>query len=78
MSTEKLSQLTFQVLAKGDVLLSEIVPVSNSKTFQFEFKPTLTMVPKANLVAFYITPDGEIISDFLQLEFGNELNNFVS
>lgn len=77
-STENLSQLVYQVLAKGDVLVSEIVSISNTSNFQFELKPTFAMVPKANLVAFYITPDGEIISDSLKLEFDNELKNFVS
>lgn len=36
------------------------------------------MVPKANLIVYYIRPDGEIVSDRLKIEFDNELQNFVS
>lgn len=78
LSTEKLSELTYQVVAKGDVLLSDTVSVPSEKHFQLEFQPTLPMLPKSNVVVFYITSDGEIISDSLKLEFGNELMNFVS
>jgi CD109 antigen len=51
--------------------------IPNKKSFQFEFMPTLEMVPKASVIVFYITDDGEIISDSLKIEFGNELRNFV-
>lgn len=36
------------------------------------------MVPKASLIVYYIRPDGEIVSDQLKIEFGDELQNFVS
>lgn len=35
------------------------------------------MVPHVNLLVFYITEEGEIISDNVQIEFGNDLRNFV-
>lgn len=78
ISTEALAQLTYQVLSQGNVVLSETVKVPNSKTFQIEFKATLAMVPNANVIVYYITSDGEIISDSLVLEFENEMKNFVS
>ena len=66
------------MISKGDVILARDVKVSDKKEFQIEFTPTAAMVPKANFVVFYITDDGEIVSDSLKLEFGNELRNFVS
>lgn len=36
------------------------------------------MVPKANLIVYYIREDGEIVSDQITIEFGDELQNFVS
>lgn len=77
-ATHTLQQLTYQVLGKGDVLLSGIFQVQNKTDFQFEFTPSLAMVPNANVIVYYITSDGEIISDSLQIEFGNELKNYVS
>lgn len=35
------------------------------------------MVPKAQLIVYYMK-DGEIISDTIDIEFGEELHNFVS
>lgn len=77
-TTEKLTQLTYQVIGKGDVIVSETIPVDNQKNVQFEFTPTLAMVPTANVIVFYMTDDGEIISDSMKVEFGNELRNHVS
>jgi CD109 antigen len=78
MATEEMSQLTYQVLGRGDVIISKTVQVPNSKSFNFRFLASFAMVPKANLIVFYIRPDGEIVSDNLKVEFGDELQNFVS
>lgn len=78
LATHDLTHLTFQVVAKGEVVVSKVVDVSHKKQHQIEFAPTLSMVPSAHVVIYYITADGEIISDSLKVEFGNELRNFVS
>lgn len=78
LATKNLKQLTYLVVGKGNVIVSEIVEVPNKKDFQIEFTPSLAMVPKVSVIVYYITSDGEIISDSLKLEFGNELKNFVS
>jgi CD109 antigen len=72
-----LNQFTYQLAGKGDVIISDVVKVPNKKNFQFDFSPTLAMIPKANVIVYYITEDGEIISDNLKIEFANELKNFV-
>lgn len=77
LSIKELSQVVYQVIAKGDVVVSETITVPNKKSFKLEFMPTLAMLPKANVVVFYITDDGEIISDSLKIEFGNELRNHI-
>jgi hypothetical protein len=77
LATKPLKQLTYQVLSKGDVVSSETLSVPDAKSFHIEFTPSLAMIPKVNFVVFYITDDGEIISDSLDIEFGNELRNFV-
>lgn len=78
LCTENLKQLTYHVVGRGDVITSGVVEVPNVKSFQFEIKPTMAMVPKANVVVYYITDGGEIISDKIVINFGNELQNFVS
>lgn len=78
LTTEEMSQLTYQVMGRGDVIVSKTVPVQNSKSFTFKFLASFAMVPNAHLVVYYIRPDGEIISDQVKIEFGDELQNFVS
>lgn len=65
------------MLGKGDVIVSNVVKIPNQKHFTITFDPTLAMIPTANVIVFYITTDGEIISDTIKIEFGNELQNFV-
>lgn len=78
VATEEMNQLTYQVLGRGDVIISRTLQVPNSKNFNFRFLGSFAMVPKANLIVYYIRDDGEIISDQLKIEFGDELQNFVS
>lgn len=78
LSTHELKKLNYQVFAKGGIVLSETIEVPNEKNFLLEITPTIAMVPKADIIVFYMTPDGEIISDTIKVEFENELSNFVS
>lgn len=73
-----MSQLTYQVLGRGDVIVSKTFPVYGSTKYNFRFLASFAMVPKASLVVYYIRTDGEIISDHIKIELGDELNNYVS
>lgn len=77
-ATEDLTQLTYQILGRGDVIISRTIQVPQARSFNFKFLASFAMVPKASLVVYYIRPDGEIISDQLKIEFGDELQNSVS
>lgn len=70
--------MTYQIVGSGDIIELVNVKVGNLKNFQIEFMPTSRMAPKVNVVVFYMTSDGEIISDSLKIEFGSEMRNFVS
>lgn len=69
---------TYQVLGRGKILESKYVKAKPSKKFEFTITPTLDMLPTAYVLVFYIEASGEIISDYVAIEFGNELKNFVS
>lgn len=73
-----MNQLTYQVLGRGDVIVTKTLPVYGLKKFNFRFLASFAMVPKANLVVYYIRADGELISDHLKIQLGDELQNFVS
>lgn len=78
IATEEMDQLTYQILGRGDVIFSKTLQVPNAKNFNFRFLASFAMVPNAHLVVYYIRKDGEIISDHIKIEFGDELQNFVS
>ncbi|CAH1708831.1 unnamed protein product [Chironomus riparius] len=77
IATEGMSQITYQVLGRGDVIVSKSLPVFGSNKYNFRFLGSFAMVPKATLVVYYIREDGEIISDHVKIELGDELNNFI-
>jgi len=77
-ATEEFESLTYQVLGRGDVIVSKTIPVSPTQNYNFKFLASFAMVPKASLIVYYIRSDGEIISDTLKMEFADELQNFVS
>ena len=78
LATHPLTMLSMMIMGKGDVIASETFEVPNSKKYLIEFKPTLPMLPNVKIVIYYITEDGELITDSIKIEFGNDLKNHVS
>lgn len=72
-----MKSITYAIIARGAIVLSSMIPVSNYKKFSFKFPSSFEMVPQATLLVFYIADGGEIISDSVQLDFGDDLRNFV-
>ncbi|XP_037031199.1 CD109 antigen-like isoform X2 [Bradysia coprophila] len=75
-STEPLEYFTYQILGRGDIIVTRTEPVPKTTHFVFNFLASFAMVPKAQLIVYYMK-DGEIISDQIEIEFGEELHNFV-
>ena len=73
-----MNKVTFQILGRGDVVISKTLVVPNQKTHSFRFLASFAMVPKASLVVYYIRPDGELVNDRVEIEMGDDLQNFVS
>ncbi|BES88504.1 thioester-containing protein [Nesidiocoris tenuis] len=77
-STAELSHLTYQVLGRGDIVLANSVQVPRGeKTARFRFLATYLMAPTAHLVVQYVSPEGEVIADGLDIELEGTLQNFV-
>lgn len=73
-----MTELTAQVSSSGEVIVSEMFAVPNSTKYVVKIKPKVTLVSKLNVVIYYITENGEIISDSVSVEYGKELRNKVS
>lgn len=76
-STESLRYLSYQVLGRGDIIVTNAVEIPNRKSHTITFLASFAMVPKAQFIVHYIK-DNEIISDKLEIDLGTDLQNFVS
>lgn len=65
------------MLGRGDIIVTNSVEIPNRKSQTFTFLASFAMVPKAQFVVHYIK-DNEIISDRLEIDLGEDLQNFVS
>jgi len=78
LATEPINRLTCQLVARGRVVMTKTIAVPNSTEHEFSINPTAEMVPRANLIVYYFTDDGEIISDQKDIFFEDEDKaNFV-
>lgn len=68
--------ISYQVLGRGDIILTNILEVPNRKNHDITFIGSFAMVPKAQFIVHFVK-DGEIISDRLEIEFNEDLQNFV-
>lgn len=78
LATKAISQLSYQIFGKGSLVESKTISFDSTKNALISFIPKVTMIPKAHVIIFYLTSDGEMVSDKVDVEFGNELINFVS
>lgn len=76
-STEGLRYLSYQVIGRGDIILSNSIEIPNRKSHIINFLASFAMVPKAQFIVHYIK-DSEIVSDRLEIDLGDDLQNFVS
>lgn len=76
-STESLRYLSYQVFGRGDIIYTNTVEIPNRKSHVLTFLASFLMVPKAQFIVYYVKDD-EIISDKLEIEFAEDLQNFVS
>jgi hypothetical protein len=76
-ATKNLEQLIYQVIGSGSVLQSETIQTPRTKQYELSFQPKQEMIPKSQVIIYYIASNGEMISDKVELEFANELKNQV-
>lgn len=77
LSTKEISQLSYQIFGRGCSVEANTVKFENTKDYTLNIKPSFLMIPKAQLVVYYLSHEGEVISDRIEIEFGNELVNYV-
>ncbi|XP_054723322.1 CD109 antigen-like [Uloborus diversus] len=68
-ATEPLSQLVYEVLGRGNILLANAIEIPNVKTYRFSIPVTYKMAPKARVVIFYVRQENnEIVADAVNFD----------
>lgn len=75
-STVNMRYLSYQVLGRGDIIVAKTLEIPNLMSYTFSFLASFAMVPKAQVIVHYVKGD-EIVSDHLQIDFDNDLQNYV-
>jgi len=78
LSNVNINSVDYVIFGRNKIAASGQLSALNSKSFKLNLVPTAEMIPSAKMIAFYVTTNGEIISDYKILNFDNELRNFVS
>ncbi|KAL7044063.1 hypothetical protein ACKWTF_001755 [Chironomus riparius] len=76
-TSKSASFAVFQVLAKGLLKISKLIPLDYGYA-NFSITPKFSYTPKAHCIVYFITEDGDLISDSIVLNFDNQFPNFVS
>lgn len=66
-STHKMSKLTYLLIGKDAIVFANTVPVKNQSKIILKFNATSKMVPRADLLVYFMTQNGFIASDSLQV-----------
>jgi Alpha-2-macroglobulin bait region domain len=76
---EKMKRVTYNVIGRGNMLLSQTVDMGTKFQQNVEIEATQAMVPNSSFVVHYITDDGMLISDQTDFQIApTELTNPVS
>ncbi|KAL9927450.1 thioester-containing protein 3 [Glossina fuscipes fuscipes] len=73
---EPIKYFIYQLVGRGDILLSRSVEVSDSTQYTFKFLATFAMMPRAKLL-IYTVINGELVYDELDVELEESLLNNV-
>lgn len=71
-------RIDYLIFARNKPLKKGRLLELKSKSFKFDLNPSFEMIPEAEMIAFYVSESGEIISDRKTLKFEKKLRNFVS
>ncbi|XP_046569081.1 CD109 antigen-like isoform X2 [Haliotis rubra] len=76
--TEDVPFITYQVLSRGTVDITDQVTVSGQNPVHFNVPITATMAPEAHIIAYYVKTSGEVVADSLSFSVDDVFDNKVS
>lgn len=66
-STHRMTKLTYLLIGKDSIVFANTVPVKQQSKIILKFNATAKMVPRATLLVYFMTQNGFIASDSLQM-----------
>ncbi|XP_033743827.1 CD109 antigen-like isoform X3 [Pecten maximus] len=78
VSTSPIQKLVYQVLGRGTIAVSGSVDGGSATAFPFHVPLNSKMAPNARIVAYYVRPDGEIVTDSISFDVSGTFENEVS
>ncbi|XP_013387199.1 CD109 antigen-like [Lingula anatina] len=75
-TTEPVSKIFYQILGRGEIEASGRVTLSSDNTFDVVLTPN--MGPQADMVAYYVRQDGEIVNDGITFMVDGAIQNAVT
>ncbi|XP_014247621.1 CD109 antigen-like isoform X2 [Cimex lectularius] len=76
-STNEMTYVMYQVIGRGDIIHANTINFPPSKSTTIRFLATYAMAPVAHVVVQFISPQGEMIADVVDIELKEILQNFV-
>lgn len=76
--TSNISELRLVVISFGKILYTSSTPVFFHTSSSISFKSTEEMFPLVDVLVYYVSESGEIVSDDLRVRFENKAQNKVS
>ncbi|XP_046569084.1 CD109 antigen-like isoform X2 [Haliotis rubra] len=76
--TEDVPFITYEVLSRGTVDITDQVSVGGQNPVQFNVPVSATMAPEAHIIAYYVRKSGEVVADGLSFSVDDIFDNKVS
>ncbi|XP_048243994.1 CD109 antigen-like [Haliotis rufescens] len=76
--TEDVPFITFEVLSRGTVDITDQVSVGGQNPVHFNVPISATMAPEAHIIAYYVKKSGEVVADSLSFSVDDIFDNKVS
>ncbi|XP_070500687.1 CD109 antigen-like [Chironomus tepperi] len=77
-SKHNMDQLTYQVIARANLIQTKTIKFKTTKDIILDFMPQKSMAPTSLIIIYFVSENGKHISNTLEVPFDRELPNFVS
>ncbi|XP_070496250.1 CD109 antigen-like [Chironomus tepperi] len=74
-SNTEMTYLIYKIIAESSLIDSKLIRFSPTKEHTFKIKPTAAISTSADILIYYISEDGELVSDKVEAEIDNLKNH---